>query len=159
MYSLLHCPKCGSDQLAEFGNKQPISLTDISFTKEEENQVLADLFSGDNRDRQCLHCGFGWNAEQQLLQYQDDQNQINALTFKERTKKFYADYESGQVDRARQIIPIEAIGVYKRKGIKAAYRFLKLIEVKTGRFKRRAMFAAAAAVILILVAIYLLSCN
>ena len=90
------------------------------------------------------------NAEQQQLQYQDDQNQINALTFKERTKKFYADYESGQVDRARQIIPIEAIGVYKRKRIKAAYRFLKLIEVKTGRFKRRAMFAAAAAVIFIL---------
>ncbi|AUD00571.1 hypothetical protein CWM47_01295 [Spirosoma pollinicola] len=158
MYNLLHCPKCGSDQLAGFGNKQPISLTDISFNKEEENQVLADLFSGDNRDRQCLHCGFSWNAEQQLLQYQDDQNQINALTFKERAKRFYADYESGQVDHARQIIPIEAIGVYKRKGIKAAYRFLKLIEVKTGRFKRRAMFAAAA-VILIPVAIYLLSCN
>jgi predicted nucleic-acid-binding Zn-ribbon protein len=158
MHDLLHCPKCGSDQLTGFGARQTIAVTDINFTKEDEDEVLADLFGSDNRDRQCLQCGYRWNAEERLIQLQEDQNQINALTFKERTNKFYATYESGQIDQARQIVPVEAIGVYKRKGLRAAYRFLKLVDVKINRFKKRVVFAVVI-VLLIFLGVYMYACN
>ncbi len=150
MSDLGRCPNCGSDQLAQVGTRQPMPLKDIRLTREKEDEVLADLFGSDNRDRQCLVCGHTWNAEERLLQQQEDQSQLNALTFRDRKKKFYAAYESGRLDQAKQSVPIEAIGVYKRKGIKAAYRFLKLLDIKVNRFKRRTLFAVVGVVLVLL---------
>lgn len=156
MTNVGECPACGSDQVAEFGNKQPLLIDDITLTREKEDEVLTDLFGSDNRDRQCLVCGNKWNAEERTLQQQEDQNQLNALTFGDRKEKFYTDYESGQLAHARQNVPVEAIGVYKRKGIKAAYRFLKLLDIKVDRFKKRATLAVLGiALILFLILAYI----
>jgi hypothetical protein len=155
MSELGDCPVCGSDQVVEISNRPPMPIEDIHLTPEQEDEVLSDLFDSDNRDRQCLICGYKWNAEERLLQQQEDQSQLNALTFGERKKKFYADYESGRIDHARQNVPVEAIGVYKRKGIKAAYRFLKLLDIKVDRFKKRTLFAVlGVALVLLLVLAY-----
>ncbi|GAB3780672.1 hypothetical protein GCM10028818_33330 [Spirosoma horti] len=131
-------------------------VEDITLTREKEDQVLTDLFGHDNRDRQCLVCGNKWNAEEEDLRQQEDQSQFNALTFGDRKDKFYADYESGQLDQAGQNVPMEALGVYKRKGIKAAYRFLKLLDIKVNRFKKRTTLAVLGVVFLLLVLIYML---
>lgn len=125
-------------------------IDDITLTREKEDEVLTDLFGSDNRDRQCLVCGNKWNAEERTIQQQEDQNQLNALTFGDRKGKFYADYESGRLDNASQNVPVEAIGVYKRKGIKAAYKFLKLLDIKIDRFKKRATLAVLGVALLLL---------
>lgn len=150
MSDLGGCPTCGSDQVAQYGTKQSMPIEDISFTREKEDEVLTDLFDSDNRDRQCLICGNKWNAEERSLRQQEDQSQLNALTFGDRKEKFYADYESGRMDHAKQNVPVEAIGVYKRKGVKAAYRFLKLLDIKIDRFKKRALLTVLGVILVLL---------
>lgn len=154
MSDLMICPTCASDQVVELGIKPSLPIEGITLTREKEDEVLTDLFSHDNRDRQCLVCGNKWNAEEEVLQQQEDQSQLNALTFGDRKDKFYADYESGQLDQARQNVPVEALGVYKRKGIKAAYRFLKLVDIKVSRFKKRTTLAVLGVILLLLLLIY-----
>ncbi|MFD2937916.1 hypothetical protein [Spirosoma flavum] len=156
MNNVRSCPKCGSDKLVALGEEKASSV--VSFTEEEEEQELADLFGNDNRDRRCLNCGYSWNVEAQLLQQQEDQDQMNALSFEERKENFYNDYESGHLAQAKEIVPIEASGVYKRKGLKAAYRYLKLLDIKLDRFKNRSMLVVIA-VILVLVGIIVYACS
>lgn len=156
MSDLVVCPKCESNQVVELGIKPSTPVEDIILTREKEDEVLTDLFGRDNRDRQCLVCGHKWNAEEQDLQQQEDQSQLDALTFGDRKGKFYADYEAGQLDQARQNVPLEAAGVYRRKGVKATYRFLKLLDIKTNRFKKKAALAVLGVVLLLIVLIYTL---
>jgi predicted nucleic-acid-binding Zn-ribbon protein len=153
MSDLVICPKCESDQVVELGIKPPKPFEDITLTREKEDELLTDLFGHDNWDRQCLVCGNKWNAEEEDLRQQEDQSQLNALTFGDRKDKFYADYESGQLDQASQNVPVEALGIYRRKGLKAAYRFLKLLDIKVNRFKKRTTLAVLG-VVLLLVLIY-----
>ncbi|GAB3804987.1 hypothetical protein GCM10028819_37380 [Spirosoma humi] len=156
MNDLIRCPKCESDQVAEFGTKQPITLESISLTREKEDEVLTDLFASDNRDRQCLVCGHKWNAEERSFQQQEDQSQLDALTFGDRKEKFYVDYESGRADHARQNVPVEAVGIYKRKGLKSAYKFLKLLDLKTDRFKKRALLVVFGVALILVLVLYAL---
>lgn len=154
MSDLVGCPRCGSDQIAEIGHKQPILIEDITLSPEKEDEVLTDLFDSDNRDRQCLACGAKWNAEERSLQQQEDQSQLDALTFGDRKEKFYADYESGRADHARQNVPVEAISIYKRKGLKSAYKFLKLLDLKINRFKRRTLLVSVGVLLVLLLVLY-----
>ena len=152
----MSCPKCGSDQLVDLGEEKAGNA--VSFSEGEEDQALADLFNTDNRDRRCLSCGYSWNVSAQLLQQQEDQEQLNALSFGERKESFYTDYESGHLSQARQIVPVEASGVYKRKGLKAAYRYLKLLDIRFARFKTRATLAVIG-ILLLLVGIFAYACR
>ena len=154
MNDLARCPKCGSDQVSEFGAKQPVLVEDITLTPEKEDEVLTDLFASDNRDRQCLVCGHKWNAEERFLQQQEDQSQLDALTYGDRTEKFYADYESGRADHARQNVPVEAIGIYRRKGLKSAYKFLKLLDLKIDRFKKRTLLVVFGVALILILVLY-----
>ena len=79
---------------------------------------------------------------------------MDALTFGNRKEKFYADYESGRADQARQSVPVEAIGIYRRKGLKSAYKFLKLLDMKTGRFKKRALLVVLGVVLILGLLLY-----
>lgn len=154
MNDLVRCPKCGSDQVNDFGTKQPMLIEEITLTPEKEDEVLTDLFASDNRDRHCLNCGHKWNAEERSIQQQEDQSQLDALTFEDRKEKFYADYESGRADHARQNVPVEAVGVYRRKGLKSAYKFLKLLDLKIDRFKKRTLLVVLGVVLILILVLY-----
>lgn len=129
-------------------------IDDITLTPEKEDEVLTDLFASDNRDRQCLSCGHKWNAEERSIQQQEDQSQLDALTFGDRKQKFYADYESGRTNRARQNVPVEVLGIYRRRGLKSAYKFLKRLDLKIGRFKKRALLAVLGVVLVLILVLY-----
>lgn len=154
MNDLAKCPKCGSDRVSAIGGRQPILLEDITLTPEKEDEVLTDLFASDNRDRHCLACGHKWNAEERSIQQQEDQSQLDALTFGDRKEKFYADYESGRADQARQSVPVEAVGIYRRKGLKSAYKFLKLLDLRTDRFKKRSLLVVLGIALILLLVLY-----
>lgn len=141
MANALQCPNCGSSKVA----LQPVGASDVVPTPNGNESLLITL----DGDVECLSCGKVWNPAQNIEQALDDQAQADALDAHQRKETFYAEIEKGNLNKAKKLVPKEALLIFRRSGLRAAYHYLKSLDQELDKFKRTYWLIGVIIVLLI----------
>ncbi|GAB3894676.1 hypothetical protein [Spirosoma agri] len=155
MNSPIECPKCGSTQIRAQQRGFNEDTASIAVTDEEE---INHLPSNNNIENHCLTCGHRWKPVNEFNAGFEEQIETDFFDEQQVQAQFYEDYESGRFDKARLRVPASVNDLYKKRGLNAAYRYLKSLDKGSEKFKSK-LLAGGLAILLVIIVLVVRSCG